>query len=277
MNDFLKYFKFTILAILVVLATGLASAAWNEPTATPPGENAPEPINVSGMAQIKGGGVVLSALGGTGNQTIIGRAADAIGAFFRAVVYGNIGADKYCDRAGLNCYTSTEMFTNGGGGGTGGTFTVKTSSTDTTANYLINELVAGNGITITETGTGDKKVTISSSGVSKIIAGTGITVSPTGGTGDVTVSASGGGGGGAALGRVRVSKTCTLSGEQYDYLLCQAECPAPKVVMGGGCYEHWSYSFLGNYPKTEKSWECRIAARDDVPVTFTAHAICINP
>ncbi len=272
-KDLIQSIKVVFLALVLATGVSFVSAAWNEPTGAPPSNNAPEPINVSGTAQIKDGGVVLSALGGTGNQTIIGRAADAIGAYFRAVVYGNLGADKYCDRAGQNCKTILEL------GNPGGVDDkqVKTSSIDTTANYLINELVAGNGIVITETGTTDKKVTVSSSGVSKIIAGTGITVSPTGGTGDVTVSASGGGGGGAALGRVRVSKTCTLSGEQYDYLLCQAECPAPKVVMGGGCYEHWSYSFLGNYPKTEKSWECRIAARDDVPVTFTAHAICINP
>jgi len=194
-KDLIQSIKVVFLALVLATGVSFVSAAWNEPTGAPPSNNAPEPINVSGTAQIKDGGVVLSALGGTGNQTIIGRAADAIGAYFRAVVYGNLGADKYCDRAGQNCKTILEL------GNPGGVDDkqVKTSSTDTTANYLINELVAGNGIAITETGTTDKKVTVSSSGVSKIIAGTGITVSPTGGTGDVTVSASGGGGGGEGL------------------------------------------------------------------------------
>ena len=197
----------------VIGANIVYAETFTEPVGPPPENNTSAPLNVSSDGQTKIGGLILNT-GGAVNGLIVALGNVGIGDLtpdtgtggpLKVDVEGNVGATKFCDALGNNCYTTTEMVEGGGGG----TFTVKTSSTDTTAGFLMSELVAGSGITLTETGTGDKKVTIAStgggSGVSRIIAGTGITVSPTGGTGDVTISLGGTGE------RVVKSGTVTLS------------------------------------------------------------------
>lgn len=57
-----------VLTIALVLSVGVqyASAAWTGPTATPPNENTPAPINVSATSQIKSGGLWVGSLGADG-------------------------------------------------------------------------------------------------------------------------------------------------------------------------------------------------------------------
>jgi len=99
----MKYIQtIKILTLALILAGGLqyVMAAWSGPTATPPGDNASVPINVSSISQTKDGalwadGGFFSTLGGvfTGN---------------------GVWANQYCDEDGENCEAITDL--SGGGG-----------------------------------------------------------------------------------------------------------------------------------------------------------------
>lgn len=54
-------FKVLLLAAVLVLGVQVASAQWKDPTAAPPGNNTPAPVNVGTVAQVKGGGLSVNA------------------------------------------------------------------------------------------------------------------------------------------------------------------------------------------------------------------------
>ena len=89
-----------VLALLFVGGLQYALAAWTGPLSSPPDNNTPAPINVSGTSQTKtgalwGDGGVYSSLG--------------------AVFTGNgVWASKYCDESGLGCVDAP--ISSGGGG-----------------------------------------------------------------------------------------------------------------------------------------------------------------
>jgi len=60
-QDIIKGLKVITLALFVGLGVSYVSAAWVGPTQAPPGGNAPAPINVSPIGQIKEGGLTLNA------------------------------------------------------------------------------------------------------------------------------------------------------------------------------------------------------------------------
>ncbi len=76
-----------------LLAYNFINAQWAGPTATPPNNNTPAPINIGGTYQAK-----LGDLGAV-----------------------RMRAGEYCDENGENCFTSDQV---GGGGGGGSTVTV---------------------------------------------------------------------------------------------------------------------------------------------------------
>lgn len=196
----IKTVKLILISGILVGGANLVSAyhttSYHEPTVAPPGDNAPAPLNVSNVGQIKIGGLTLNTGGAaTGlvvqqGQSFFGTVANAVDAMLKGVFYGRVGADSYCDRTGLNCTTAANLSgvtqiiagtgitispttgvgnvtVNSTGSGSGSdSQTVKVSSADTTAGFLNTELVAGTGITLTTTGTGNQTLTIAATGSS---------------------------------------------------------------------------------------------------------------
>ena len=116
-----------IFSLVLVLGVSVipAIAQWSEPPSgtVAPANNRPAPVHVGPETQSKSGNLIVNA-GGTfasgllvprGDVTVGNAINDAaIGVNAKVKAFGNVWADKYCDRLGGNCYTSTEM----GGGGT---------------------------------------------------------------------------------------------------------------------------------------------------------------
>ena len=108
----------TVLSIVItVFAVGMVvhAAPWADPTATPPGNNAAEPINISNSGQAKSGGLMLNT-GGALIGLIVQNGSMGIGdvtpdAGLKLDVEGKVGATEYCDQNGNNCRAAT-----GGGG-----------------------------------------------------------------------------------------------------------------------------------------------------------------
>lgn len=104
--------------VITVFAVGMVvfAAPWADPTATPPGNNAAEPINVSDNGQAKSGGLLLNT-GGASVGLIVQNGSMGIGdttpdADLKLDVEGKVGATEYCDQNGENC----KAMAAGGGG-----------------------------------------------------------------------------------------------------------------------------------------------------------------
>lgn len=85
-----------ILALLVI-TPAIALAAWSDPTGTPPANNAYEPLNVSGSAQSKSGGLLLNT-SGAANGLIVQYGNTGIGVVspaYKLDVNGSVGATAY--------------------------------------------------------------------------------------------------------------------------------------------------------------------------------------
>ncbi|OGM94941.1 hypothetical protein A2610_02090 [Candidatus Wolfebacteria bacterium RIFOXYD1_FULL_48_65] len=119
----------TVLSIVItVFAVGMVvhAAPWADPTATPPGNNAAEPINISNSGQAKSGGLMLNT-GGALIGLIVQNGSMGIGdvtpdAGLKLDVEGKVGATEYCDQNGNNCRAMTAVAAEGGSfkGGFGG-------------------------------------------------------------------------------------------------------------------------------------------------------------
>lgn len=103
--------KILIIMALVVVGVGVVQAAWSPPTAPPPADNTPAPINVSTVTQEKGG--IFGSKGfyslGTGWFSTTTRAAPWPPANLTLGINGAVGATQYCDDNGANCKTMTEL------------------------------------------------------------------------------------------------------------------------------------------------------------------------
>ncbi len=110
----------TTLAMGLLLAAGgsYLFAAWSGPTQTPPNGNVEAPVNVGPVGQEKLG--MFAALGGVfrngglsiNTSLLSDGSASPNGAALKLDVEGAVGATKYCDENGENCFTAR-----GGGGG----------------------------------------------------------------------------------------------------------------------------------------------------------------
>jgi len=82
MKQYLQKFSFLVLGLSLALAASYLNA-WTGPTQTAPSGNVAAPVNLSGISQIKSGGLGVASLLST----------------------GSIGASQYCDASGGNCAT----------------------------------------------------------------------------------------------------------------------------------------------------------------------------
>ncbi len=121
--NFLKNLKTLTLALILSLGISYAYAAWAPPSVAPTGGNTDAPVNVGNVTQVKGGGLGVTGLLEVGIPSGAGS--------LLMKTYGNIGADKYCDRDGNNCIAATAL---GGAGGIG----VGQTWQDVTASRAIN-------------------------------------------------------------------------------------------------------------------------------------------
>lgn len=107
-----------LLSFVLFVGVGVALANWTQPSAVPPNNNTPPPVNIGATAQTKDRNLFLSA-GHTFSSTLglfgqIGISTTSPASSLKLGVEGNIGAVAYCDVNGKNC--ATPPF--GGGGGT---------------------------------------------------------------------------------------------------------------------------------------------------------------
>ncbi len=109
----------SIVVSLILFASVPVVFAWTAPGSNPPDGNAPAPINVSGVSQLKSGflnlygpnaglGVSQSLSYGVANNLLVG-------------VNGYVGAKKYCNETGLICRSIEELI--------GGTVIINNSTT----------------------------------------------------------------------------------------------------------------------------------------------------
>jgi len=146
MKYLIETIKILIIMALVVVGVGFVQA-WTGPTATPPANNTPAPINVGVIKQEKDG--IFGSHGffslGTGWFSTTTRAAPWPPANLTLGINGAVGATQYCDDNGANCKTMTEL----GGSPTGAVmaFDLASCPTGWTA------YTAANGRNIIGTGT----------------------------------------------------------------------------------------------------------------------------
>lgn len=108
MKNFIKFTTPFLIIFAILFTSDFLRAAWSAPTATPPLNNTPTPINVGPDVQTKGGLLGLAELLVSGNVTI-GSAVPSAGLMLD--VAGNIGATQYCDENGGNCFASSDIST----------------------------------------------------------------------------------------------------------------------------------------------------------------------
>ncbi|MDO8672525.1 MAG: hypothetical protein Q7O66_14005 [Dehalococcoidia bacterium] len=99
-------------AVLMVGAT--VFAAWNEPSQNPTGGNPEPPINVSDTGQVKGGNLVVNNSNEYENGLIVRFGNLLVGttnapAGLKLNVGSGVGATKYCDSDGANCFTAANL------------------------------------------------------------------------------------------------------------------------------------------------------------------------
>lgn len=75
------------ITVFILLGYQFIGATWNAPSAVPPGNNAPAPLNVSTTTQLK-----------TGNLSAN---------IFAALT--EVRSDRYCDALGVNCFNPTSV------------------------------------------------------------------------------------------------------------------------------------------------------------------------
>ena len=108
----------TLLAIiLVALSVNYLYAAWTAPTAAPTGGNIAAPVNVGSTFQDKTGDLavdILSADGVTTDRIEVGldTLADMPGNTMISDFNGDVGAARYCDETGANCFDAATVATN---------------------------------------------------------------------------------------------------------------------------------------------------------------------
>jgi hypothetical protein len=114
----MKNIKAFLLAAALLVGIQYASAAWTDPSATPPNANTDAPLNIGSSIQQKLGSLVVNS--DTSNPYAVGLTVfggsnlaapvnigggSATPSNLVAEVNGNVGASQYCDQNGKNCQT----------------------------------------------------------------------------------------------------------------------------------------------------------------------------
>jgi len=112
-NEWNGIAKGIIVGVLLVAGVTVL-AAWSEPTQNPTGGNPEPPINVSNTRQIKGGALELNANNVSANALMVSFGNVLIGtndypAGLKLNVGSGVGATKYCDSTGANCFTAANL------------------------------------------------------------------------------------------------------------------------------------------------------------------------
>lgn len=169
------YIIFGALAICFALGS-LAFATWQPPTATPPGNNAPAPINVSGTAQSKISGLLLNCgtdiicanpASAATNGLIVANGNVGIGTVTPSAKFTIVGINGATNMSAVNTITATAgnggassgIAGNGGGysftagtGGTGGSG-ASTRTGGTGSSFNLNGGIGGwSGVTLAGAG-----------------------------------------------------------------------------------------------------------------------------
>jgi hypothetical protein len=168
-QDIAKALGTGLFALLLSYGIGISYAAWTSPTQVPPSGNAMAPLNVGDTIQYKGGNLVLNA--STSQATVglqvwgglwVATTSSSFNQSLRLQVDGLIGATKFCDVGGLNCFTAASssatiatVLSGGSGGGGGspdsqiftspGTWTWTKPSGVTTTSRTVVEVWGGGG------------------------------------------------------------------------------------------------------------------------------------
>lgn len=100
--------KQTIVAALALGFVG-AAGAWTGNSQEPPLGNSPAPLNVSSFAQSKQGSLGVGGLGVFGKAFVSAATGYTIPAGVDFGVNGTVGATRYCDQDGLNCFTASQV------------------------------------------------------------------------------------------------------------------------------------------------------------------------
>lgn len=252
---------FLTIAIGLALVAGL-SYAWTGPTANPPNNNAPAPINVSVLGQIKEGALQVNGFRNIGNSIFDGSAE--FRSFIKIPTGAGAGKVLTSDAEGRASWGV------GGGGGVGGSGTPNYVSKWTTNTALGNSQIFDNGANV-GIGTNNPQAKLDLIGNIKIKDGTQ-------GAGKVLTSDASGNASWATGGTGGISgyevKTAT------GYTTITAYCSVSKKILGGGCqflsnldsgqlYNTDSYPIISG----NNGWVCRSTA-DQFPTT--AYAICSN-
>ncbi|HEY9480892.1 MAG TPA: tail fiber domain-containing protein [Candidatus Paceibacterota bacterium] len=92
----MQRFTALVLLALVACAPAIVSADWTNPTQSPTGGNAAEPINVSNNSQEKVGGMILNS-GGATNALLVPYGNVGVGKTpsYKLDIAGNVGATAY--------------------------------------------------------------------------------------------------------------------------------------------------------------------------------------
>jgi len=102
----------TLLAIiLVALSVNYLYAAWTAPTAAPTGGNIDAPINTGANTQLKTGGTIFSTNLLADDLQVLSDAVPDVGTMI-ADFNGDVGAARYCDETGANCFDAATVATN---------------------------------------------------------------------------------------------------------------------------------------------------------------------
>ncbi|MEK7070148.1 MAG: hypothetical protein AAB962_03785 [Patescibacteria group bacterium] len=247
--------SFLVIAIGLALVAGI-SYAWTGPTANPPLNNAPAPINVSVLGQIKSGALQVNGFRNVGNSIF-----DGLAEFKSSIkIPTGAGTGKV-----LTSDAEGKAIWGVAGGGIGGSGTPNYVSKWKTNTELGNSQIFDSGTRV-GIGTNNPQATLDLVGSIKIRDGTQgaekvLTSDVAGNAGWYYPSISG-------------YEIKTVTG----YELLEAYCSGSKKVLGGGCRYDTGSSYLGlitSYPITgnTKGWACRTPF-DDFPTT--AYAICAN-
>ncbi len=124
-NKFFDTVRIVFLALLLALGTSYALADWDNAPGNPPDcpnsiEGCNTPVNISGVDQVKDGGLSVGSLSVDGGAMILGGVTSSVPTpIFELALraLGRIGATEYCDRDGTSCYPISALV--GGDGGPG--------------------------------------------------------------------------------------------------------------------------------------------------------------
>lgn len=104
--------KIIIVALVLAVGGTYAYAVWTNAPGTPPTcpteyPGCDAPVNVSGAAQVKTGGLGIGGFFSAKGKTVIGHgeAAPSIADSLKLKIFGRVGAEAYCDQNGENCST----------------------------------------------------------------------------------------------------------------------------------------------------------------------------